>query len=71
MAQIIRDYATGRFGTGQNVTILREYANRGLINGFDFSLSQLTLPPMVTGESFAMEYAIERILEYSTWPSVT
>jgi len=55
----------------QSIPILTGIYRQSLDASFRYALSQITLPPISGNENAAISQAIDRISEYSTWPSST
>ena len=71
IGQVISDTMEENIRFGIDMPILRQYFQQALNAGFSHTLTQMTLPPIVESESFAIELAIRRMETYSAWPSTT
>lgn len=71
ITQVISDDATDDFRVGSHIPIMPRYLQRAVETNFRIALPVIETPPRLRNETLAIDQAIARIEEYSTWPSTT
>jgi len=70
-AQFVYDQVHQDFRFGVDIPILRRYFLQAIDSGFHHTLTQMSLPPTVESESFAIQTATAQLEELASWPSIT
>ena len=68
--QVLADNVIDYRRMGQNIPILKRFFHEAMEVGFNNTLAQMNIPPIVLDEYSAIRQAVERLEEYATWPSV-